>query len=317
MTVSYNGVERMRSEAVMLTVGTRDLAPGERIRRTELHEHLGGQEQSGISPSSRSPVVMIFSDPASGEQHGYFDGWNADEGSFHYSGEGQRGDQQMTRGNKAIRDHDVDGRSLHVFLGSGKGRDLTYAGEFEYVNRYLSEALDTDGRNRTVFMFRLQPLEDQTVIAHVGAPRVSPGPEKVENVPVEQHNTETAFIDPEHEPYEAERRESRLVKAYEQHLRSLGHSPHRHRIQPAEEAKPLFTDLYDPVDQTLIEAKGTTTREAIRMAIGQLLDYRRFVSDARTLAVLVPTAPRADLEEFVKSCNVSLIYPDESSGEFS
>jgi len=49
--------------------------------------------------------------------------------------------------------------------------------------------------------------------------------------------------------------------------------------------------IYDPADQTLIEAKGTTTREAIRMAIGQLSDYRRFVTDARKLAVLVPGSP--------------------------
>jgi hypothetical protein len=141
--------------------------------------------------------------------------------------------------------------------------------------------------------------------------------QSVDDVDIEAHNTETAFIDPEHEPYEAERREARLVKAYEQHLKRLGHRPYRHRIRPAGEAKPLFTDLYDPVDHTLVEAKGTTTREAIRMAIGQLCDYRRFVSEARHLAVLVPTAPRPDLEELVKSCNVSVIYPDENSGEFT
>jgi hypothetical protein len=301
----------------MLTIGTRSLAPEDEVRRTDLHEHLGGQQQSGISPSSRAPVVMIFSDPASGEQHGYFDGWNDEEGLFHYSGEGQRGDQQMTRGNKAIRDHQADGRSLQVFLGSGKGRAVTYAGEFEYVDHYETEAPETNnGPVRTVIKFRLRPVEDRSPAVQAGSPLVTPGPETVDHVPIEQHSTETTFIDPEHEPYEAERREARLLKAYEQHLKSLGHRPHRHRIRPEGEAKPLFTDLYDPVDQTLIEAKGTTTREAIRMAIGQLSDYRRFVTDAQNLAVLVPAAPRPDLVELVNSCNVSLIYPDES-GEFA
>jgi hypothetical protein len=88
----------------------------------------------------------------------------------------------------------------------------------------------------------------------------------------------------------------------------------RHRIRPAGEAKPLFTDLYDPSDQTLIEAKVTTTRGSIRMAIGQLYEYLRFVNEARNLTVLVPTAPRDDLVELAKSSNVSLIYPDESGG---
>jgi hypothetical protein len=301
----------------MLTVGTRNLAPGGDVRRTELHEHLGGQQQSGISPSSQAPLVMIFSDPATGEQHGYFDGWNEEEGLFHYSGEGQRGDQQMTRGNKAIRDHAADARSLHVFLGSGKGRDVTYAGEFEYVDHYETEAPETNnGPTRTVIKFRLRPLEDGSPATDAVSPLVTPGLESIDDVAIEAHNTETAFIDPGHEPYEAERREARLVKAFEQHLKSLGHRPHRHRISPAGEAKPLFTDLYDPADQTLIEAKGTTTREAIRMAIGQLYDYRRFVHDARRLAVLVPTAPRTDLIEFTNSCNVSLIYPDDA-GEFA
>lgn len=52
------------------------------------------------------------------------------------------------------------------------------------------------------------------------------------------------------------------------------------------------------------------------MAIGQLYDYRRYVNEARNLAVLVPTALRGDLIQLVKSCNASLIYPDES-GEFT
>jgi hypothetical protein len=199
----------------MLRVGTRELAKGEVIRRTDLHEHLGGQQQSGISPSSQAPVVMIFSDPASGEQHGYFDGWSEEEGLFHYSGEGQRGDQQMTRGNKAIRDHELDGRSLHIFFGSGKGRDVTYGGEFEYVDHYETEAPETnDGPIRTVLKFRLRPLEDRGPAEQVGAPLLTPGPETVQHAPVEQHNTETTFIDPEHQPYEAERREARLVKEY-------------------------------------------------------------------------------------------------------
>ena len=77
------------------------LPPGETIRRVDLHSAYGGGGQGGIAPSARTPNVLIFSDPASGEQHGYFDGWHED-GLFHYTGEGQRGDQQMRGGNSAI-----------------------------------------------------------------------------------------------------------------------------------------------------------------------------------------------------------------------
>src|SRR5437762_147733 len=94
------------------------LAPGDQIARAEIHGALGGQTQSGISPSSRYPVVFLFSDPAAGEKHGYYDGWDPGDGLFHYTGEGQRGDQRMVRGNAAVRDHSPI-RSLHLFFAEG------------------------------------------------------------------------------------------------------------------------------------------------------------------------------------------------------
>jgi hypothetical protein len=51
-----------------------NLSPGETIKRTALHATYGGSGQNGIAPSRQSPNVLVFSDPASGEQHGYFDG---------------------------------------------------------------------------------------------------------------------------------------------------------------------------------------------------------------------------------------------------
>jgi hypothetical protein len=38
-------------------------------------------------------------------------------------------------------------------------------------------------------------------------------------------------------------------------------------------------DLFNSATKELVEAKATTDRGAIRMAIGQLADYRRFVDD--------------------------------------
>jgi hypothetical protein len=85
------------------------LRPGDRIRRTELHGRYGGSGQSGISPSRMTPNILVFTDPRSGERHGYFDHWAPDD-SFHYTGEGQRGDQAMTKGNLAILNHRANGR---------------------------------------------------------------------------------------------------------------------------------------------------------------------------------------------------------------
>ena len=75
-----------------------ELQPGQPIERKQLHEKYGGRTQGGIGPSRLSPNVFIFSDPVAGEPHGYFDGWRDDD-CFHYTGEGQYGDQQMKSGN--------------------------------------------------------------------------------------------------------------------------------------------------------------------------------------------------------------------------
>jgi hypothetical protein len=88
----------------------------------------------------------------------------------------------------------------------------------------------------------------------------------------------------------------------------------RLKIVPAGEAKPLFSDLIDRTTNTLYEAKGTVERGAIRMAIGQLLDYGRFVEPPPRLAVLLPSEPRGDLQQLLTSAGVDLVWA--SGGEF-
>jgi hypothetical protein len=70
------------------------LQPGDRILRTELHQRYGGIWRGGVSPSRETPNIFIFTDPRSGERHGYYDEWEPD-GSFHYTGHGQHGDQKL------------------------------------------------------------------------------------------------------------------------------------------------------------------------------------------------------------------------------
>lgn len=105
------------------------LSPGDRVRRRDLHRHFGGNIQSGIAPCRDGDLVLLFASPR-GENHGYTDGPNGD-GTYRYTGEGQRGDQTMTRGNRAILDHRANGKQLQLFEGDGTGF-VTYVGEFEY-----------------------------------------------------------------------------------------------------------------------------------------------------------------------------------------
>ncbi|CAM5695726.1 YDG domain-containing protein OS=Streptomyces tendae OX=1932 GN=GUR47_21775 PE=4 SV=1 [Streptomyces tendae] len=114
---------------------------------------------------------------------------------------------------------------------------------------------------------------------------------------------------------EAERREAALVRDYVEHLRLLGHEVTRKRIMPAGELKPLYTDVFDRTTSTLTEAKGSVTREAIRMALGQLLDYRRHIEPRPSQAILVPSRPRQDLIDLCTDVEVTVVWPDGDSYE--
>ncbi len=283
-----------------------DFGPGHKTRRTALHERYGGRRQGGISPSKQSDNVFIFTDAERGLLHGYvYDGWR-DDGFYHYTGEGQLGDQTMAQGNRAIRDHEEEGRELHLFDVS-KG-DATYVGDFTYVDHYQADAPETGGGPvRKVYVFRLRPLH--------GKPRPSRskvdqlGIDPIREVPVEQHLTESMLVEPGREPRLAERREQRLVRGLMAHLMAQDHDVCRLQFRPDGEPAPLFCDLYDKTTQTLYEAKGSVSRPALRMAVGQLADYARLMAETPTKAILLPEEPRADLLALAASQEIEVTWP--------
>jgi hypothetical protein len=282
------------------------------LYRRDLHAIVGGQTQSGISPSAKEPVILLFADPVSGPEHGYIDGLQSD-GFYHYTGEGQRGDQVMMRGNKAIRDHTLSQRELHLFQAAGKGKPISYIGEFRYEDHYDADAPETGGGPiRRVIIFRLRPVADvlQKPQGQVKKAKV----DSIQEVPVESCNTEKAVVEPSRELYESERVEAKLVQKFITWSRRAGREYKRFRIVPRGEAKPIFSDLYCKENNQLIEAKGSVSRDAIRMAIGQLFDYRRFAPAKTGLTILLPECPRPDLVQLIESAGVSMIH--EKDGEF-
>ncbi|MBF9072233.1 restriction endonuclease [Streptacidiphilus sp. NEAU-YB345] len=285
-----------------------DLKPGQVIERKRLHVRFGGRTQGGIGPSAKTPNVMIFTDPVAGERYGYYDGWMPD-GLFHYTGEGQYGDQRMLSGNASILNHRAEHRALRLFQGA-RG-NVTYIGEFEVDGWYEADAPEfADGPLRKVLVFRLRPLDvaSQEPVTKLGR-LLEDQRAKVQPIGIEQQETEKTFVDPSREPYEAERREAKLVLALSDYLRSRGHRVGRHRILPKGETRPLMTDFYDEDLRLLVEAKGSVTRENFRMALGQLADYGRHV-EADVRAILVPSKPREDLLDLADSQNVTVIWPE-------
>jgi hypothetical protein len=283
-----------------------DPAPGVQIKRTELHRKYGGRRQGGIAPSTVSANILVFSAP-SGHQYGYFDGMQPD-GCFHYTGEGQVGSQQLKQGNRALAEHQKTNKSVRLFWGA---RDkVTYIGEFRLDQNkpfYKTDAPDLNGEMREVIVFRLRPTgEYKRELLPVAQEALQERRAAIEEVDPENRATEQ-FTTSAVAERTADRREAALITEYLEFRRSSGLPKLcRLKLKPVGEALPLFTDLYDPETHLIIEAKGTVTRDAIRMAAGQLFDYGRFV-DRPKFAVLLPEAPRRDLLEYLRSTGISVI----------
>ena len=128
-------------------------------RRQEIHGRYGGQRQGGISTPREWPMVFLFTGE-SGEQYGYRDGWD-ENGVFLYTGEGQLGDMGFVRGNRAVRDHALEGKDLHLFRALGKGEGYRYLGRFACTSWEYREGVDVNGDERRAIVFHLIQQEDE------------------------------------------------------------------------------------------------------------------------------------------------------------
>jgi len=71
----------------------------------------------------------------------------------------------------------------------------------------------------------------------------------------------------------------------------------------------LSVDLFDLTQWQLIEAKATTNREAIRMALGQLRDYKRFYHGRHpSLGVLLPLRPSNSCIKLLSDNHIATIW---------
>jgi hypothetical protein len=91
----------------------------------------------------------------------------------------------------------------------------------------------------------------------------------------------------------ASRTESLLVQRFGSWLQEHDHEvgSHRYRLESSD----LRSDLVDMTTRTLWEAKSEVGRNAVRLAIGQLFDYRRHEPGDWSIGVLLPREPQEDL----------------------
>jgi hypothetical protein len=280
------------------------IAVGEKLKRRLVHARYGGQRQGGISTPAGSPNILLFMSE-SGRSYGYnYDG-PQDDGTFHYTGEGQEGDQKFRAGNAAVLGHRETGRVLRLFRET-EPTVVRYLGEYAIDLTkpcYREDAPDRENELRSVIVFRLHQVNGAPV------PDVSFQESSVIvlDIDLEAHKAETFHVNRTRPQTSAERREADLVQRYAKWLKESGHAVCRKQIRLPGQAGALYTDLFDQTDAELVEAKGTASRIDVRLALGQVLDYDRFVeSDNR--AVLLPVRPAADLIDLLNAYQISCVY---------
>ncbi|MEV6846467.1 hypothetical protein [Actinoplanes sp. NPDC051411] len=129
-----------------------------------------------------------------------------------------------------------------------------------------------------------------------------------------ERSTADSFDVPAGKARTAEKREKALVDRFAAVLAGEGHQVARRRITPAGQLVPMYTDIYDVTVGELFEAKATARREDVRMAIGQLFDYRRHMPAGTDLTILLPSRPSNDILHLIRSVGFACAY--ESDGHF-
>jgi hypothetical protein len=285
---------------------------GQTLRRRELHEIVGGGSwQNGIAPVRSTPDILVFTDPVSGAAHGYdrFEGLRED-GTYAYTGEGQRGDQQFVRGNRILRDSAEDGRVVRLFRTSG--RNATYVGPFTLGDPAyeVREIPSSDGVLRAGIIFNLAPLEDAALelLPAYGRDEIDP---LVSKWSAPSFDDYTVNLRRTGEETYASRVEFELQAAFGRWLTLRGDEVKLLVLETTDGV--LRPDLYNETTGEVIEAKKSVARTYVRTAIGQVLDYAH-VARVKSLdlapSILLPGRPSNDILELCHSLGITVWHPD-------
>lgn len=280
---------------------------GQTVVRREFHQQFGGNPMSGISPSPKRQEIYLFSSREAGVRYGYaeHEGFRED-GVFQYTGAGQ-GDQELVRGNKSLLDAAINGWSIHLFQASSP--HATYVGQFELADEPFTEKLapDASGRVRRTIVFNLVPIDaDLRQLAEREAL-------------IAEINDWTYRDDSDYEygawistdENSAKRLEFTLQNRFVAWRRNLGHQVKALTVVNA--STRLIPDIYDETTAEVIEAKRSAARSLVRLAVGQVLDYRnnaKKVSLELRPAILLPGQPEPDLIELCRELHIAVYVPE-------
>lgn len=177
---------------------------------------------------------------------------------------------------------DASGRPLRLFSeaidDTRPGMKLVDAGTFHLDSEQKFTEFDAE-QGGTMYLLHLRPAADLLSDVLVSAaPQPSETDINAEVVPLENHLVSHYDL-PATNPRNATKDEQELVHAFTEFLSAHGHNLGRFKITTQGSICPLFSDLYD-------------TTEAILYEVGQILDYRLFLSEGVRTSLLVPGEPQ-------------------------
>jgi 5-methylcytosine-specific restriction protein A len=189
--------------------------------------------------------------------------------------------------------------SPHIYLG---------AFELDPQLPFVSQDMSYADSQQSVTVFRLRPTENAYIRED---DRSLSGDVRMlteANLVDIEENFVAAFSIRATPETTGNRKESNLADRFKNQHPSGATAFKRWRLRPAGELNYLHTDLYDTTTNTLYEAKAHATRDSVRLAIGQLLDYRRHISPEPQMCLLVPEKPNDDLLALLKSVGIDCVY---------
>ncbi len=295
--------------------------------------------QPGIFTPKGTNAIFLFSDPEAMERYGYiFDGWEGATQTMHYTGAGQNGDQEFKFGNLAILNSLADNKQIYFFLAKsghydGRRQKYEYLGQFSLDQDHPYRQEDVveaeTGLKKSMIVFHLKPYDPAIVAERANALTIHTASvsQDYQTTMVQlENNLGSDYIIPAKEETKATKVEKKLEDMLVQYLKAQGVcQPGRLKIAIKGRVSCLYTDVWDADNRHLYEIKSSASREMIRSAIGQLLDYKFQMRQSLNTpenelgvvkcTIVVPHKPTDDLIQLIQSPELQfgLMYLDNGS----
>lgn len=285
-----------------------DIQVGQIVDRQQIHDTYGGRTQPRISTVKDADYLFLFIDPVGDERVGLTCG-TADDGCLHVAGEGLHGDQKIKGGNLTLANQVNDGKDLHVFSKVSKGR-YVYVGMFALASDtpwYRVDMPDFDQTSvRDGIVFRLSPIGriidiPSTRLATPSRPELSILAARPAHLVRNDGNSAI---------------EQQMSASFATWMARGGIRLETLTVLPEGEFQPIDVPLHDPQSGAVYCLSPSTSRTAIRTALGEAMDLKRLM-ETDDVSLLLPSEPRDDVKRLIHFAGFTIGWAVDDDWHFS